>query len=79
MKLITSQDGRQIFTIGLNNYINIAPVEVDEKSKEKPYSIGISGISVGVFKDEARSKAALNKVAAFLSGKDVSYAIPADK
>jgi flagellar hook protein FlgE len=81
MKLITSQDGRQVFTIGLNNYINIAPIETDgtAEAKVKPYSIGISGISVGVFKDEAKAKAALDGVTAFLSGKDTAYTIPANK
>ena len=79
MKLITSQDGRQVFTIGLNNYINIAPVEVEDGAKIKPYSIGISGVSAGVFKDEKKAKAPLDDVAAFLSGKDTAYTIPADK
>ena len=85
MKIITSQDGRQVFTIGANNYINIAPVEVNEASEEtkkpkvQPYSIGISGISIGVFKDETRAKAALDGVVTFLCGKDTGYTIPADR
>lgn len=78
MKIIISQDGQQVFTVGENNLINIAPVEADEKQKNPPYSIGIGGVSIGVFKDKAKAVNVLNDVALFLSGREVRYTILAD-
>ncbi len=78
MKIVVSQDGQQVFTLGENNLINIAPVEV-ENQKIKPFSIGIEGVSFGMFKDKGKAEHVLSELVKFLCSREERYTIPADK
>ncbi len=77
MKIVVSQDGQQVFTLGENNLINIAPVEI-ENQKTKPFSIGIESVSFGIYKDKAKAEHVLGELVKFLCSREERYTMPAD-
>lgn len=80
MKVVISQNGQQVFTVGANTLINIAPVELTETDNPPIalVSVGIEGISFGVYKESENAQKTLNELVKFLNGGDSCYTIPAD-
>ncbi len=78
MKIIISQDGQQVFTVGENNLINISPLEI-ESPKMTLYSVGIEGISFGVFKRKENAEIAFKAILVFLCEETKSFKMPDDK
>ena len=82
MKLIISQCGNQLFTCGECQIYNISTVEVPgarggKKVGAKPlHSVGVGGISFGVFVDEQQAANVLKGIAEFLGGKNTTFKVP---
>jgi len=79
MKILISQDGRQVFTIGANNLINISAVEIEKPAKVTLYSIGIEGISFGLFKREASALEIFKEFMEFLCCDRPCFKMPDDR
>ena len=83
MKLIISQDNQQVFTCGDCQIYSLSTVEIPSDAKAKKsaalfYSVGVAGISFGVFKEKDKAAAILMDITRFLAGKDVTYTVPQD-
>ena len=82
MKLIISQCGQQLFTCGDCQVYSIATMEVPGANGGKRvgvppvYSVGVGGISFGMFADKEQASSALKGIAEFLGGKNTSFTIP---
>ena len=81
MKLIISQDKQQIFTCGDCQMYSVGGVELPAETAGKVYryySVGVAGMSMGLFRSKARAADILKDIAVFLGGKDTSYSVPED-
>ena len=81
MKLIISQDKQQIFTCGDCQMYSVGSVELPAETAGKAYryySVGVAGMSMGLFKCKEKAADILKDIAVFLGGKDTSYSVPAD-
>ena len=63
VKVIINQAGNSLYTIGANQLINISRVEVDGNPL---HSVGIQGISFGLFRHEKRAVAEFDKILDFI-------------
>jgi len=79
MKHIISQCGQQIFTCGECQVYNVATITPDDQGDEKAkplYSVGVAGLSFGIFRDVKQAEGVLRDISSFLSDKNKSYTVP---
>jgi len=82
IKTIISQDKHQVFTCGQCQVYNISHIEMPSSENGKIkilYSVGVAGISLGQFTEEARALEALMEIAAFLGNEKPHYTVPKNK
>lgn len=78
MKLIISQDGHQIFTCGGCQVYNLSTADVPGRKKGSLFSVGVGGLSFGLFRTKERAAEVLKEIAVFLGSRDTLYTVPAD-
>lgn len=82
MKVIISQDGLQVFVCGANALFNVATVEVpfdDAGNVELLYSVGVGGVSFGLYKSRESALDVLGKLAEFnYNQRLVKFNVPKD-
>ena len=79
IKTIISQDGQQVYTCGQCQVYNISYIEVPSKKSGKMktlFSVGVAGLSLGQFSEEARARGVLMEIAAFLGNDKAHYHVP---
>ena len=81
MKIIKSQDNQQLhfMPMSIPCHFSIAAVLVDgenEGEKVSLYSVGINGVSFGVFKQRKEAEKVLNKLSDFLFNDTDRFQIP---
>jgi len=83
-KLIRSQDGQQLHYMPISTpcYFNISADYADEgdsgHSKIAFCSVGINGVSFGIYKSEVKAAIVLEKLEKFLLGSTTHFAFPKD-
>ncbi|MCL2248673.1 MAG: hypothetical protein FWC13_05340 [Oscillospiraceae bacterium] len=77
-KVIKSQDKTKLHYMpeDVPCFFNVAPVEAADEESDAGYSVGINGVSFGVYKKLPRAKAVLGEIETAMLEKKPSFSFP---